>query len=408
MRFFSDTAAGLRIAFRALVSNKLRAALTTLGIVIGVTTVILMITIILGLNRAVEGQFAFLGANTYYVSKWSWFERNWREQWMRPNMTPDMALRIKEESKLAMAATPLDDREMTVAFGAAQQTGVDVRGVSEDYLITNSVAIDFGRFLSAEDVRRNQPVAVIGAGIAERLFDKVQPIGQKISIAGWKFRVIGVAERVGSFFGQSMDYFVCIPYGTHMKRFGFDPRQNSTTIIVKAASAADMEDLKWELKGLMRRIRKLSPTEPDDFGINDQSLIMGAYNDLTSGIYTGGVIIAFISLLVGGIGIMNIMLVSVTERTAEIGLRKALGAKRWMVSWQFLVESAIICAMGGLVGVGFAWGVSLAINEFLPTYMPIWVVGIGIIFSAVVGVFFGLFPSIKAANMPPIEALRHE
>jgi putative ABC transport system permease protein len=267
--------------------------------------------------------------------------------------------------------------------------------------------LDYGRFFNESDVEHNRAVAVIGAGVAARLFDKVQPMGQKITIDGWKFRVIGVAERVGSFFGQSMDYFVCIPYGTHQKRFGGRTNQ-STTIVVKAKDAAVMEDLKWELKGLMRRIRKLEPDEPDDFGINDQSLIMGAYNDMTKGIYTGGILISFISLLVGGIGIMNIMLVSVTERTSEIGLRKALGAKRWMISWQFLLESAAICALGGVIGVLLAYGGSKVINEFLPTHMPIWVVGFGIIFSAIVGICFGLFPSIKAANLSPIDALRQE
>jgi putative ABC transport system permease protein len=367
----------------------------------------MMITIILGLNKAMEGQFEFMGANTYYISKWSWFSDNWRQMMKRENVKPEYAEYIKEGSTLVAAATPMVEHTKTIKFGSTNMSSVDVRGVTEAYLETNSISIDFGRFLSISDVQRNRQVAVIGAGVARALFDKVQPIGQKISINGWKFRVIGVSERVGNFFGQSMDNYVCIPYGTHVKRFG-ERRNEWRAIVVKATSAAVMEDLRWELKGMMRRIRRLEPTEPDDFGINDQSLIMGAYNDMTKGIYTGGIMIAFVSLLVGGIGIMNIMLVSVTERTAEIGLRKALGAKRWMISWQFLIESAVICAVGGVIGVILAALGSLAINEFLPTHMPVWVIGFGILFSAIVGVFFGLFPSIKAANLSPIEALRHD
>jgi putative ABC transport system permease protein len=407
IRFSSDLWAGLRIAFRALISNKVRAALTTLGIVIGVTTVILMITIILGLNRAVEGQFAFLGANTYYVSKWSWMDDNWRAQMKRKDVKPEYADRIREELPLVAAVTPMVEHTKMINFGSVNMSGVAVRGVTEAYMITNSISLDFGRFLSADDVLRNRHVAVIGAGVAQALFDKVQPIGQNITIDGWKFRVIGVSEKVGNFFGQSMDNFVCIPYGTHAKRFG-ERRNEWRAIVVQANSAASMGELKWDLEGLMRRIRKLEPTEPNDFGINDQSLIMGVYNDMTKGIYTGGILIAFISLLVGGIGIMNIMLVSVTERTPEIGLRKALGAKRWMISWQFLIEAAAICAIGGVIGIILAAIGSMAINEFLPTYMPLWVIAFGIVFSAIIGICFGLFPSIKAANLSPIEALGRE
>lgn len=405
MRFVTDVYEGLRISFHALRMNKLRAALTTLGILIGVATVILMVTIILGLNKAMEGQFAFLGSNTLYVSRWDWFGDNWRAMSKRPVIEAELAADISEQSELAMAVSPWADTRRAVGYGSNRLTRVEVFGISEGYAITNSTRLDYGRFITADDVRHNRQVAVIGASIAEKLFEHTGPLDQRIDIGGHKFRVVGVNEKMGRFFGQNMDDFVLIPVGAFEKRFA---RRTDMSIVVKAKDGVPVEALEWELRGIMRRLRNLGPLDPDDFGINGQSMIMNAYRAVTGSIYAGGVLIAAISLLVGGIGIMNIMLVSVTERTSEIGLRKALGARRWMIMWQFLVESAVICAIGGLAGVGLAYGGSKIINSFLPTHMPLWVVGFGVVFSAVVGVFFGLYPSAKAARLSPIEALRQE
>ncbi|HEY3296994.1 MAG TPA: ABC transporter permease [bacterium] len=409
MRFLSDLYEGLSISFRALRMNAMRAVLTALGILIGVTTVVLMVTIILGLNKAVAGQFSFLGSNTLYVSKWSWFNDNWRAMLKRPNLKPEYADRIKRESTLAEAVSPFGQTGRSVAFRDNRLSRSSVMGVTEDYLITNSTKIDLGRFFNEDDIKRKRQVAVIGAGIAEKLFDKEGPLGQRIDVGGQKFQVIGVHAKMGNFFGQNMDDFVTVPIGAFVKRFGKDEDLNSgMDIVVKARNAEDVANLEWELRGIMRRIHRLRPTEPDDFGINSQSMIMNIYNSITRSIYTGGVLIAAISLLVGGIGIMNIMLVSVTERTSEVGLRKALGAHRWMIAWQFLIESAVICAIGGLAGVGLAYAGGKVMNNYIPVSMPWWVVLFGIGFSAMVGVFFGLYPSMKAARLSPIEALRQE
>jgi len=406
MRFVTDLGEGLRIAFRALRANRMRAVLTTLGIVIGVTTVLLMITIILGLNKAVAGQFSFLGTNTLYVSRWSWFDDNWRAMLKRPVMKAELADRIREESQLAAAVSPWGDTQRSVANRSNRLTRVQVMGVSEDYSVTNSIKLDIGRFVSADDVSHNRQVAVIGYGISQKLFDRgVGPLDQRIDVGGHKFRVVGVNSKMGRFFGQDMDDFVLIPITAFTKRFA---RTGDVDIVVKAATAEQLGDLEWELRGIMRRLRKLGPLDPDDFGINSQSMIMNIYRQVTGSIYAGGILIAFISLLVGGIGIMNIMLVSVTERTSEVGLRKALGARRWMVAWQFLLESAAICALGGILGVILAFAGSLAMNNFIPTSMPLWVVGFGVGFAALVGIFFGLYPSMKAARLSPIEALRQE
>jgi len=405
MRALTDIYEGLRISFRALRANKLRAALTTLGILIGVTTVVLMVTIILGLNKAVAGQFTFLGSNTLYVSKWDWFGENWRAMIKRPKLEVDDAERVRNESKLALAVTPWADTRSSVSYRSNRLTNVDVWGVGTDFVETNSVRLDLGRFFTEDEVHRNVQVCVIGASIAERLFPEGGALDRRLDINGHKFRVVGVNSKMGRFFGQNMDEFVYIPIGAFIKRF---VRESNVDIVVKARSADELDELEWELRGIMRRIRKLGPMEPDNFGINSQNMIMNVYRQVTGSIYAGGVIIAFISLLVGGIGIMNIMLVSVTERTSEVGLRKALGARRWMIAWQFLLESAAICALGGLAGVGLAYAGSKIMNSFLPTAMPLWVVGFGVAFAAIVGVFFGLYPSLKAARLSPIEALRQE
>ncbi len=408
MRAFVDIAEGVKISFRALIRNKLRAALTTLGIVIGVATVILMIIIIMGLNRAVEKQFAFLGSNTIYVSRWDWSfgDSDWRAMLKRPHMKKEYGELIERESQLAEAVSPWTQATRSVKFRGGTLTRIEIFGVDEDYLVTNSIKIDLGRFFNEEDIQRNRMVCVIGRGIADRLFDKVAPLDQRLDVGGKKFRVIGVNEKMGRFFGQDMDNFVWIPIGVHQKLYGRHDRDMD--IVVKAYRAEDVEELQWELRGIMRRARGLGPFEPNNFGVNAQSMIMDQFRQITTGIYAGGLLIALISLLVGGIGIMNIMLVSVTERTSEIGLRKALGARRWMIAWQFMVEAAVICAVGGLFGVLLAFIGSFAMDKFIPKTMTTGVVMFGIVFAAVVGIFFGLYPSIKAARLSPIEALRHE
>jgi putative ABC transport system permease protein len=410
MRFLTDVYEGLAVSFRALRMNKMRAVLTALGILIGVTTVVLMVTIIIGLNKAVAGQFTFLGSNTLYVSKFNWFsDGDWRQQMKRPSLKPEFVDRIRHDATLADAVSPFGQTMRSIAFRDNRLSRIQVMGVNQDYLVTNSVKLDLGRFLSEDDVKRNRQVAVIGAGISEKLFDKEGPLDKRVDIGGQKFRVIGVNAKMGNFFGQNMDDFVYVPIGAFVKRFGKDEDLNQMLdIVVKAKSPEVVNDLEWELRGIMRRIHRLRPTQPDDFGINSQSMIMNIYKSVTASIYTGGVLIAAISLLVGGIGIMNIMLVSVTERTSEVGLRKALGAHRWMIAWQFLVESAVICAIGGLLGVALAYVGGKVMNNFIPVSMPWWVVGFGIGFSAIVGVFFGLYPSMKAARLSPIEALRQE
>ncbi|MCC6476266.1 ABC transporter permease [bacterium] len=406
MRFFIDVINGLRIAFGALRANKLRAGLTALGIVIGVMTVIMMVVIVLGLNKALRSQLDFLGAETVFVSRWDWMSNNWRDMIKRRDMRVDYIEALREESEYVEAISPFYDREMTVTYRGSSLSRVNVQGVSEEFFITNPKELAEGRIFTEQEVSRNAHVAVIGQDVARSLFPEESPIGKTIKLNGWDFEVIGMSTPFGKVFGQSWDNFAVVPYGAFQKRFS--GRWADLTIVAKSVEGGHLDDMKWEVEGIMRRLRKLDPRQANDFGLNTQSAILEQFDQMTAAVYAGGIIIGFISLLVGGIGIMNIMLVSVTERTAEIGLRKALGAKNWNISWQFLVESAVICAIGGIFGVAMAAGLSKAINNFLPTYMPMWIVGVGVIFSGVVGIIFGLYPAMKAARLSPIEALRSD
>jgi putative ABC transport system permease protein len=394
-----------RIAWQAIKSNKIRSGLTTLGIVIGVTTVVLMIIIIQGLNRSFKGELSIIGSNTLYVQKWPWRETDWWVVRKWPDIGEKEYRALKEHADLATHVVPMVDTNRPVAFQDRRLSRVDISGTTANYTEISTFLPEYGRFLSDIDVERNRNVAVIGYGIKEELFPYRNPVGQRIKIGPTNFMVVGVLEKQGSIFGQSMDDIVFVPYGTLLKEFG---RHRDWTITLAVEDASQLEDLEVETQGILRSVRKLAPGERDNFSLNKQSQILEFYNSITAGVYGGGIVIAFISLLVGGIGIMNIMLVSVTERTHEIGIRKAIGAKRSHILWQFLTESALICSVGGVIGIGVAFGIGKIIDKFLPTAMPLWVVFLALGFSATVGLFFGIWPASKAARMNPIEALRYE
>ena len=404
--FFHHFSEGFAIAYRALKANPGRSILTTLGIIIGVLTVILMITIVQGLNESFKGQLNFIGSGVLYVNRMPWIIMN--DYYLYRNR-PDIKLSeykaVKQQATLASTVSIEISTRKSVKYREKRLSRVSIDGVSNEYIETMTALPQYGRFLNHLDVDHNRMVAVIGSEVADELFEKENPLGRRISISGRKFRVIGVLEKQGNFLGQSLDNRLIIPYGAFNKNFG---RRHWVSIIVKAREPKQIEDLEYELKGIMRRERGLRADEEDDFSINQQSMLLNLYNQVTSGVYAAGIAIGGISLLVGGIGIMNIMLVSVTERTREIGIRKSIGAKRANIIWQFLVESAAICSIGGLIGVGLAFLISKALDSFLPTSMPLWLVLFGLGFSAAVGVFFGLWPAIKAASLHPIEALRHE
>jgi putative ABC transport system permease protein len=394
-----------RIAWQAMKSNKVRSILTTLGIVIGVTTVVLMIIIIQGLNQSFKGEISILGSNTLYIQKWPWADSDWWVIRKWPEIGEKEYRALKNYATLANHVVPVIETQRPVAYEDNRLTEVSIEGTNSEYPEISTFSPAYGRFLNEIDVEKNRNVAVIGNSVREELFPYRNPIGQRIKIGPNKFRVVGVLEKQGAVFGQSMDEIIFIPHGTLLKKFG---SHRDWSLVVSVADAAQLEDMEIEARGILRKIRKLSPGDRDNFSLNKQSQILDLYNRVTAGVYAGGIAIAFISLLVGGIGIMNIMLVSVTERTHEIGIRKAIGAKRSHILWQFLTESAFICAVGGAIGILLAYGIGRIIDKFLPTAMPFWVVFLALGFSATVGLFFGIWPASKAARMNPIEALRYE
>lgn len=406
IHFFRHIKEGFLIAARALKANPGRSILTTLGIVIGVLTVILMITIVQGLNKSFKDQLEFIGSGTLYVNREPWIQMdNDHRYHNRPAIEVSEYKAVRDQSRLASIISLSIDTGKSIKYREKSLSGVELTGVDANYINTMTVRPQYGRFINEVDVAHNKMVVVLGSEVAQKLFENENPVGRRISIGGKKFRVIGVLEEQGKFLGFSLDVVAIIPYGAFIKNYG---KRHWVSIIAKAADPSKAEDLEYELKGIMRRVRGLHPTEEDDFAINKQSMLLNLYNQVTSGVYAVGIGIGGIALLVGGIGIMNIMMVSVTERTREIGIRKAIGAKKVNIIWQFLVESATICSIGGIIGLGLAYFAGLGINNFLPTSMNMMTIIFSISFSAVIGVFFGLWPAVKASRLHPIESLRYE
>lgn len=397
----------LLIALGAVFANKTRALLTTLGIVIGILSVTLMGTLISGLDRSFEKSMSFLGRDVLFISKHAWFSNdNWWDVRNRPDIRLNYAGKIMEQSKYVEAVAPTLKRRVDVVRGAESVTGMVLIGTTPEYVQTSTTNIKSGRFITEGEHRSGSRVVVIGNNIAENLFKNIDPIDEYIRIGPYKFRVIGIVEKQGKFLGLfSMDNQAIVPAGTYLRLFS---RRGWVELQVKV-DEKHISEAKDELTGIMRRIRGLRPGEKDNFAINQQAAFESQYKAIKFAIGGTGIFITVLSLVVGGIGIMNIMFVSVKERTREIGVRKAIGATRNMILGQFLIEAVFICLLGGFAGLSLAWGGSLLINKFVfPSAMPLWLAGISMGLSLFVGVVSGIAPSFKAARLDPIEALRYE
>ena len=408
MRFLIELWESIRLAFTALLAHKLRAFLTLLGIIIGVLTIVTILSVISGLDEAFTNEISGLGSDVLYVQKFPWLAgMDFFKYRNRRNITEQQAREVEENSTLASAISYTVGTRRHIKFGTETVKNISITGTTHNYEETSNAYPEYGRFLIDSDVNYKRFVCVLGYEVADKLFKGVNPIGQSVKIGGHYFRVIGILEKKGSIFGQSMDEVAIVPFGVFRKLFGF---RRSIAIEVKVKDAALIEDAKEELRGIMRRVRKLSPSQEDDFAINQQDMITQLYESFTATLYIVAIGIGAISLLVGGIGIMNIMLVSVTERTREIGIRKALGAKRFDILSQFLVEAISICLAGGVVGtlIGFGIGKLIAASTPLPAAVTFSALFLGLSFTFTVGIFFGIYPAAKASKLSPIEALRYE
>lgn len=407
MTLIAELWEGMRIAWEAVFANKLRSSLTTLGIVIGVVTVTLMAAAIDGLNTAFIRSISAIGADVLFVQKYPWFNQ---DPWWTLRNRKDITLRdmqaLAKQSRFAQAVTAETYWRGTVKHGNASAASVFIVATTELGAEVGGLNLREGRFLSAAEVDGARPVCVLGSEVAEAFFPYGSSLGQRIQVNQLSFEVVGVLEQRGKFLTmQSMDNQVMIPITRFLQQMAWRP---NVEIKVKVRDMAQMDEAREELRGIMRKLRRVAPADPDDFAINEQKAFIETFQKVGAVIASVGLFITGLALFVGGIGIMNIMFVSVAERTREIGLRKALGAKPRAILIQFLLEAAAICLLGGLIGLGIAWGATYAVSSFIPARMSPTVVALALGVSLVTGVVAGFFPAWRAARMNPVDALRSE
>ena len=409
MNLLTELKEGLAISWSAVRANKLRSVLTTLGIVIGIVTVTLMGTAIEGLNGAFLKAISHIGADVFFIQRQGWSgpdtEEEWRKIQKRPHLTIEQAAALERDLTMARAVAPMAFDQQVIKYGKRSASAVTIIGSTDQLLQTGGVSIEDGRFLSAADAEGGRPVCVIGSTVATNLFERQPPLGKKIMIGQRPFEVVGVLEKQGDMFGQ-FDNQAIIP----LRQFTavFQHTREVELIEVKIKNVAQLESAKEELHSVMRRLRRLAPGDPDDFAINQQEQILEMVHKITAIIGGIGLFITGLSLFVGGIGIMNIMFVSVAERTREIGIRKAIGAKQRTILLQFLVEAATICLIGGAIGLGIAWPLTWLLQQYMPVSLSPMVVSLALGVSLVTGLLSGFFPAWRAARMNPVDALRNE
>ncbi len=399
------------ISMSSLWTNKLRTFLTLLGIIIGVLTIIAVVSVIQGLNKYVYTKMSFYGANDFSVSKFSMIGtslKEYREQMKRKNLTLEEMELLRSRCRECELIGASTSTSRTVKYGSQSLKDAEIRGVTSiDHLIGSVLELESGRHLQREDERHSRFVCIIGADIREKLFPFVDPLGRWIKIGGENFLVIGLGKKKGKLLGMSQDNYVRIPITTFQKSYG---SRQTININVHTSSQEQMRRAQEEVRTILRSARHRSYNDPDDFSFQTSETFIQFYKTATSSIYFAMIAISAIALLVGGIVVMNIMLVSVTERTKEIGIRMAVGARRQDILFQFLIESAMLSGTGGLIGIilGLVLAKTVSATTKLPsTVEPVSII-LAILMSASIGLFFGIYPANKAARLNPIDALRSE
>ena len=400
------------ISLQSLKSNRLRTGLTILGVVVGIFSIILIMTILTMLQNSIDEGLSSLSKNTFQIQKWDivFGGGHNREDRNRKDLTIEEAYRLKEMLPQARyVGAEQWQFGKVVKFGSNETNpNISVAGVTTDAVRTNDWNVEYGRDLRENDINYSTNVCLIFQPIVEKLFPNINPIGQTIRVDGRPLKVVGVIEPQTALFGSSRDNYVLIPITTWQAMYGKYGR--SVNITVMTHSSSDYQSVIEAATGYMRTIRKVAPGEPNDFYIFSNESMIGEVNKITDPIKIIALAISLIALIAAGVGIMNIMLVSVTERTREIGIRKALGARKIWILAQFLFEAIVLCLLGGLIGIIIGVGLGNFAGSLLNAQAAIpWVwVFIGLTLCIAVGVIFGTYPAYKAANLDPIEALRYE
>jgi putative ABC transport system permease protein len=399
------------IALGAIWANKLRTFLTVLGNIVAVTSIIAVVSLVQGMNEYVTSAIlSGVGADNFTIQRMPIVRTEADEERVRnnPRIKLEEATAVRRYGDNVGAVAAQAQSRATMTYGSQSVDGAQVQGVSRDYIYFGTFNAEHGRLISQAEIDASRPVAVLGWEVADKLFGPADPIDKSVKIGSLHFRVIGISEKKGSFFGNSQDNFAVIPLGVFRKMFG--SRSFGMQLLVKPKTPELVKTAMDDATVAMRIERRLRPREPDNFGMFTSDTFLDIYHTATNGIFAVLIGVVALSLVVGGIVIMNIMLMVVSERTREIGLRKALGARRRDIVWQILTESVTLSIFGGLIGITLGFGLAVLVSKVspLPASVQVWSVMMGIGITALVGLFFGLYPAMRAAALDPIEALRRE